>query len=146
MLLVQIILGVVFITTTVIIHAVILNELMSFIKKIAPSIHKKTGRSWRVIVLSITVLGVFCSQTIHVWLWSSFYLYVGAFAFLEEALYFSVTTFSTVGYGDIIIAEQWRLIAGLESANGFMLFGWSTAFIFEVMSRLYETTPLEKGK
>ncbi len=146
MLITQIILGTILVLITVIIHAVVLNELLAFIKKITPFIHEKSGRGWKVIVLTITVLGIFTSHTAQVWLWAAFYIYVGSFTSLEEGLYFSVTTFSTVGYGDLIIEEKWRLIAGIQSANGLMLFGWSTAFIFEVMSRLYDTTPLEKEK
>lgn len=146
MLLTQIVLGILLISITVVIHAIVLDELLKFIKRITPVIHKKASRRWKIIILTISVLGIFMSHTVQVWLWAGFYLSVESFASLEEALYFSISTFSTVGYGDVIIENKWRLIAGLESANGFMLFGWSTAFIFEIMSRLYDTTPLGKER
>ena len=75
---------------------------------------------------------------IQIWLWALFYLRVGALPALEEALYFSTSTFTTVGYGDVVLTGKWRLVSSFQAANGFILFGWSTAFIFEIMSRLYE--------
>ena len=44
-------------------------------------------------------------------------------------------TFSTLGYGDILVAPQWRILAGLEGMNGFLLIGWSTAYLVSVSSR-----------
>ena len=41
------------------------------------------------------------------------------------------------GFGDVVLDEKWRLISSFQSANGFILFGWSTAFIFEIMSSRY---------
>lgn len=58
------------------------------------------------------------------------------FGTLEEALYFSTVTLTTLGYGDITLDEQWRLFASLEAANGIILFGWSTALIFAVVQRI----------
>ena len=57
---------------------------------------------------------------------------------LEKALYFSTVTYSTLGYGDIIIGEGYRMLAAIEGTNGFLLFGWTTAFIFEIISQMYK--------
>ena len=54
----------------------------------------------------------------------------------EAALYFSTSTFTTVGYGDIVLEPGWRVLAAIESANGFLLLGWSTAFLLQVVSRM----------
>jgi voltage-gated potassium channel Kch len=59
-------------------------------------------------------------------------------------LYFSTTTFTTVGYGDVFLDKEWRLLSAFQSANGFIMFGWSTAFIFEIMSKLYKEETLNK--
>ena len=61
----------------------------------------------------------------------------GEFDTLEAALYFSTSAFTTLGMGDVVLSDEWRLMGSIEAANGFLLFGWSTAFIFEVMSQLY---------
>ena len=54
----------------------------------------------------------------------------------EAALYFSTTSFTTIGYGDVVLDKQWRLVSAIEGANGLLLFGWSTAFLFSVISRM----------
>ena len=96
-------------------------------------------------MLTIAVLGVFCAHVIQIWLWAIFYLAVNALPNLEEALYFSTSAFTTVGFGDLVLDERWRLVSSFQSANGFILFGWSTAFIFEVMSRFYRGDWLKKS-
>ncbi len=51
----------------------------------------------------------------------------------NEALYFSLVTFTTVGYGDVVIETEWKLLAGLEAINGIMMVGWSTALMFSYL-------------
>ncbi len=55
---------------------------------------------------------------------------------LETALYFSTASFTTIGYGDVVLGPQWRLVSAIEGANGLMLFGWSTAFLTTTTSQL----------
>ena len=63
-------------------------------------------------------------------------LAIGEFDAIEPALYFSTSTFTTVGFGDLVLAEDWRMLAAAESANGFLLIGWSTAFLVAVTARV----------
>lgn len=134
----QLFLGCLLICVTVAVHAVILDYLFRALDHVATYTHRFTRKSWKMIVLIFTVLVVFAAHIIQIWIWALFYLQINAWQTLEEALYFSTSTFTTVGYGDLILGERWRLISSFQSANGFILFGWSTAFIFEVMSKLYK--------
>lgn len=127
-----------------IIHAVALDRLMQVLERYAPSVFKKFPKFGKIPILTITVLGVFVAHIVQIWLWAIFYLAVNALPNLEEALYFSTSTFTTVGFGDIVLDRAWRLLSSFQSANGFILFGWSTAFIFEVMSKLYEEETINK--
>jgi voltage-gated potassium channel Kch len=52
---------------------------------------------------------------------------------IEKAIYFSLVTFTTLGYGDITISSANRILAGLEAINGILLIGWSTAYMFSVV-------------
>ncbi|MEM9736953.1 MAG: ion channel, partial [Pseudomonadota bacterium] len=52
------------------------------------------------------------------------------------ALYFSVVAFTTLGFGDVLLPQEWRLLAGLSAANGLLIFGVSTAFLVEVFRRV----------
>ena len=92
---------------------------------------------WRQFAaLLFVVFCLFGLHTIEVWSYGAFYMAVGAFDTFEEALYFSTSTFTTVGFGDVVLGPDWRLFSAIESANGFLLIGWSTAFLVAVTARL----------
>ncbi len=57
----------------------------------------------------------------------------------EEALYFSLVTFTSLGFGDITLAGPWRILSGIETMTGILLFGWSTALLFLVVQRSWAT-------
>lgn len=82
-----------------------------------------------------TVLGLFFLHTIEVWVWAIAYVSIGVVGDLDSALYFSTETFSTLGYGDITPLSGWRLFAALEAVNGFILIGWSTAYLVAASTR-----------
>lgn len=58
------------------------------------------------------------------------------FESFEKSMYFSLVTFTTLGYGEITIASANRILAGLEAINGITLIGWSTAFMFAIFQEL----------
>jgi voltage-gated potassium channel Kch len=64
---------------------------------------------------------------------------------MERALYFSTVTFTTLGYGDITLQERWQLLSSFEAANGIILFGVSTAFVFVAIRKLFEITEIIKA-
>ena len=139
MLFTQFMLGCLLIGITVIIHGVILDRLIVILGRhrdlFVPRIENISTKS---LVMVVTILVVFLSHTIQIWVWALFYLLMGILPEIESALYFSTSAFTTVGFGDIYLDENWRLLSSFEAANGFILFGWSTAFIYEVMRRTYE--------
>lgn len=140
----QLIIGAILVCLTVIVHAIVLNFLLKRLEFVGPLTFRYFQNHWKVPLLTVTVLGVFAAHIIQIWMWAIFYLSVGALATLEESLYFSTSCFTTVGFGDVVLGQDWRLISSFQSANGFILFGWSTAFIFEVMSKLYERDQIRK--
>lgn len=64
---------------------------------------------------------------------------------LEQAAYFSFVTFTTLGYGDITLGEGWRLLSGIEAMNGILLVGWSTAVLFAVVQRVWQSGANKKS-
>ncbi|MBW2386790.1 MAG: two pore domain potassium channel family protein [Deltaproteobacteria bacterium] len=60
---------------------------------------------------------------------------------VETALYFSIVTFTTLGYGDVTLDADWRLLASIQAANGTIMFGWTTALVMAVIRRI----AVEKG-
>ena len=74
---------------------------------------------------------------IEIAVWAGIYLIVGAVEKMEDALYFSMVTFTTVGYGDVILDESSRLLAAFEAANGIIIFGLTTAVVVAVVQSVY---------
>ena len=131
--------GAVLLGLTVIIHAVAMDLLYKGYLHYKSFIRRLNKHSWKVLILIIVVLGIFGANIVQIWLWAFVYyaLETDVLKNFEMALYFSTVTFTTVGYGDIVLNEKWRLLSSFESANGMIILGWSTAFIFEIMSKLY---------
>jgi hypothetical protein len=75
----------------------------------------------------------------EVTVWALFYLWKNAMPDLQAALYFSAVTYTTTGYGDLTLPEGWRIVGGIEALTGILMCGWSTAFFFAVVNRLYES-------
>ncbi len=71
---------------------------------------------------------------ISIWAW--FYEWKGAMPDLASALYFSAVTYTTTGYGDLVLPDAWRLVGGVEALTGILMCGWSTGFFFAVVSRI----------
>ena len=105
--------------------------------------NKQKVNRFRIIRVSGIVLLMFNVSLLEVLVWAIVYLKLNAIEGLEQAVYFSMVTFTTLGYGDVLLNEQWRLLASFEAANGILMFGWSTAIVIAVVQRLYFA---EKGK
>jgi hypothetical protein len=69
--------------------------------------------------------------------WALFFVLVGALPDLETAAYFSLTSYTTVGYGDVVLPEPWRLLGPLEAAVGILMLGWSTGVLVAVIGMIY---------
>lgn len=88
-------------------------------------------------VTTIWVVFLMIPIILDVTVWAVFYYLQGALPSIEEALYFSTVTFTTVGYGDIVLGREWRQLATFEAMNGWIIFGWATALIMAVIQRVY---------
>ncbi|MGX4675808.1 potassium channel family protein [SAR92 clade bacterium H246] len=89
--------------------------------------------------LVAVILWLIMGISLSAWSWAGVFLMVGIFQSLEPALYFSVVTFTTLGYGDITLNTEWRLLASFAAVNGLIIFGLNTAFLVEFTSRLRST-------
>ena len=89
-------------------------------------------------VLIATVAVLMAAHMCEVAIWSLAYTFVGATPEGADRLYFAFVNFTTLGYGDIVPVPRWRLLGPMTAMNGVLLFGWSTAVIFEVLSLTLE--------
>jgi len=72
-------------------------------------------------------------------IWALFYLWRGCLPNAEASFYFSGTTYTTLGYGDLVLARPWRLLAPVEGLMGVLMCGLSTGFFFVIVSRLHQS-------
>jgi hypothetical protein len=96
-----------------------------------------TSRRWlrliAVMIATVSILMVAHLAEVHVW--SLTYAIFSAAPAGTELTYFAFVNYTTLGYGDVIPVERWRLLGPMTAMNGVLLFGWSTAAIFEVLRR-----------
>ena len=93
---------------------------------------------WRGTWLFVLVaLWIVLLHVVEISLWAIVYVWNGAIPDVPSAIYFSAVTYTTTGYGDIVLPPEWRLDAGMEALTGILMCGWSTGFFFAIVSRLY---------
>ena len=121
---------------TTVIHA---SAMLLVVRQVISKSEKVLNRSRRMHFYSVSgvVLLMFIVSVMEVMVWSVTYLWLGAFEDFERATYFSMVTFTTLGYGEIILSEEWRLLASFEAANGIIMFGWTTAIVLAAVQRVY---------
>ena len=78
---------------------------------------------------------------IEITVWALIYVWRGALPDLATSLYFSGVTYTTTGYGDLVLPEDWRLVGAVEALTGILMCGWSTGFFFAIVSRLVDERP-----
>tara|TARA_R110002073_G_scaffold76656_24_gene186109 strand:+ start:1750 stop:2229 length:480 start_codon:yes stop_codon:yes gene_type:complete len=134
------------ILATVVIHMVGLIILMGLLQNRSHHIRPFQSVPRQGVFIVLIVLGLVVIHSIEIWLYTMVYLGLNEFTGVEEALYYSIATFTTAGYGDVVQSSRWRIVGAVESFNGFLLLGWSTAFLVSVIGRLrsMETEWLEK--
>ena len=134
--LMQISIGAVLIVATVVVHAVSLELILNALLAVRTGLEVR----WRAVTLSLVILAVFLAHIAEICIWGAFYylkVSPSEIPTLEAAMYFSTSCFTTVGFGDLVLSERWRMLSGFEAIDGMILFGWSTAFIFSVVRRIY---------
>lgn len=124
------------VSLTVTIHLAGLLGLLWVLRDRAHRVRPHESHLGQAGVIVFVVLGLLGIHTIEIWLYAVVFWAVGAIQEFETALYFSTVTFTTIGYGDVVLDSRWRIFGAIEAANGLLLFGWSTAFLFSVTTRL----------
>jgi len=130
----------VLIALTIIIHGVGTTLWLNYLLRR----HTEDGHYFRpkksLPVIISTAIVLITLHLVEILVWALAYLLVlpqGELPTLESALYFSAVTFTTLGYGDITLSSDWRLLSGFEAIDGILLIGWTTAFLFAVLQKTW---------
>ena len=100
---------------------------------------ERTASSRQFAVLIVTLFaGILFLHLIQTSLWAVFYYTQNLFSDFETSLYFSMVSFTTIGYGDVLLPRHWRLLGVIEGFSGVLLCGVSTAFIFAVINAMFQ--------
>ncbi len=132
----QLIIATAMIASTVIMHLLGLSVLIATTNRHSRRLQTDRALVRQMLVLIGVSFGLFILHGVEIWSYATLYYTVGATRSFEDALYFSTATYSTVGYGDLVLSRSWRLLGAIESANGVILLGWSTAFFISIVARI----------
>ena len=111
--------------------------LIEWLKRVlAKDIHKH-GPGYAATLVVKSTLAIVILQGLLILLWASFYR-MRCFPSWELAFYFSATSYSTVGYGDLILPSNWRLLGPLEAIIGVLMCGISVSVLFALVTRLLD--------
>jgi hypothetical protein len=127
--------GSIMVVITVVIHGVGLLGLSAALRSVISSYQPHRSLTGTVVTMVCTVLGLFLLHTFEIWAWAVAYLWVGALPDMQSALFFSTLSFSTLGAEAISASEEWQLFGSFEGVNGFLLIGWSTAYLIPAWTR-----------
>ncbi|MEO3387497.1 potassium channel family protein [Mesorhizobium sp. CAU 1741] len=130
------------IAATVVVHMVGLMMVTSLTQRVTRGLGLER-RHAHMLAMVLVALGIFAVLGVEIWMWVGAYLALGLFPDLDTALYFSITTFCTLGYGDVVPPAEWRVFAALEGVNGFLMIGWSTAYLIAAGIRIGPFKPGE---
>ena len=131
----NLLLGSVLVAFSVLVHTIGLILVAAAMPGMARGLRLHNHDAGRTLMMAVTVLGILCLLTFEVWGWAIAYFALRATANFADALYLSTAMFSTVGYAGISVDPEWRLLTALEGINGFLLIGWSTAFLVRASAR-----------
>ena len=100
---------------------------------------EQTARKRDFAFLIITLFaGIMILHVAQTSLWAAFYYAQDLFSDFETSLYFSMTSFTTIGYGDVLLPRRWRLLGVIEGFSGVVLCGVSTGFVFAVINAMFQ--------
>ncbi len=139
--LINIIIGLIVIGVTVIIQGYGTKFWLNHIENTYGKLSDEKFNKKSVKLLILTSFFLLLLHFVESGIWAiTFYSLPGITEFetLEKATYFSLVTFTTLGYGEITISSTNRILAGFEAINGILLIGWSTAFMFSVVQYIWK--------
>lgn len=134
---IQITLGFALIILSIVIQVTFIEIAVRTLKKVVGTDDPRPP-SFSKFVITLTAISswLLIATGVVIWMWSFTLLSLGIFETWEETIYFTLVDFTTLGFGDVQLPFNWRLLSGFIAADGFVLFGLNTAVLIEAMVRL----------
>lgn len=129
----QILIGILLTLGTILIASLGWWGLESAIRRLHPWSQRPPHGLKLMTILFLSLTGNLLIIIASVLLWALAYMGLGIFSTFEAAVYFALVAFTTLGFGDILLPTEWRLLSGMAAANGLLLFGLVTATLVETL-------------
>lgn len=118
------------------IHISILLGAITVLRHMRSRFHDPARMRRWVLIFAIALFAVVGSNTIEVWVLALAIFALGALPTIADAIYFALTTYTTLGYGDLVLGDGYRIFGAFGSVSGLLAFGLSTAFLVNLFSRV----------
>lgn len=124
-------------------HSQATKYVLSLTKKEELTAKLSKGKYRNEFWVSTIVLIMMLASMLESFFWAIAYNLIGAIEGFEKAAYFSLVTYTTLGYGDVTLSEKWRILGSFEAATGIIIFGWTTAVVMLAIQALYFKKDIE---
>lgn len=125
------------------VHAIVMTPMSSSAYRTLRGAHSAHPRLRLVLVMMTAVTVLMLAHLAEIGIWALVYRVFAVTPAKTDAFYFAFVNYTTLGYGDIVPVQDWRLLGPTTAMNGVLLFGWSTAVIFHVLSSVGPLLPRE---
>lgn len=133
---IQIALGTGLLLINVMIMAMAAFLLEVAFRRVHPWVVAPPQRPKLLLLLIGVCLWVLAVVTTGVWIWAMALRGLGAFPTMEASVYFSLVAFTTLGLGDVVAPQEWRILSAMAAVNGFLSFGLLTALLVEALRQV----------
>jgi hypothetical protein len=121
----------------VMVHAIGMTVLIRWVNNVVGRIG---ARFWfPTWMLVRTAALIILLHLLEITIWALFYAWDHGMPDVHSAFYFSAVTYTTTGYGDLVLPYEWQWVGGIEALTGILMCGWSAAFFFAVVTRMNQT-------
>ena len=128
----------VIVSVCLIIHTAGILLMAEWLLRRREELERTASRTHFALLMVMLFAGIMFLHLIQTSLWAVFYYTQNLFSDFETSLYFSMVSFTTIGYGDVLLPSKWRLLGVIEGLSGVLLCGVSTAFIFAVVNAMFQ--------
>ncbi len=133
----QVVVSALLIAATIFVHGVFVAAAAAMfraVKRPAIGVYRFFRDSIALVLIGAWLM---LAHSIEISMWAWTFVRLEVFEGWEPALYFSAASYTTLGFGDVLLPEPWRLLSGAAAANGLLLFGLSAAFLFDAAGQLH---------
>jgi len=132
----EILVAAIIVAVCVLVHVVGLLLMAELLLIRRDRLEQRDARTHHAIIMILVFSGILVLHITETIVWAGFYYANSLFSDFETSLYFSLTSYTTIGYGDVLLRQEWRILGAIEGATGILMIGWSTAFLVSVLGKL----------